>query len=208
MPPPGFMDEVYEGDYWTSYQVSVGERDIHERLDEFMEISHERIGFLKRFKQAGRFLDVGCAMGFLVRAAADAGFEAVGIDLSEETLQEGRERFGVDLRKAAVEDFPERDFDAVATYNVIEHLAEPLQMMQEMTRRLAPDGILVVATHDVECETHRREGRAWKHIMPAEHLYYFRRQDLVELGARCGLEVVWSNKPIDNSIVVYFQHTR
>ena len=206
MPADGHFRDVYESDYWTTYNVSVGEPDIHNRIDEFLTISDERVGFLKRFKSRGRFLDVGCSMGFLVKAAQDAGFEAVGLDLSEEILAEGRVRFGVDLRCGTLEDYPLERFDAIATYNTIEHLVAPDRMMAEMARRLAPEGVIVVGTHDIECETHRREGQAWKHIMPTEHLYYFRRQDLVDLGARHGLRAIWSVKPIDNSIVVYFQH--
>jgi hypothetical protein len=63
----------------------------------------------------------------------------------------------------------------------------------------------VIGTHDIESESHLRERRLWKHIMPTEHLYYFRRDDLISLGRRVGLNAFHSDKPIDNSIVVYYR---
>jgi len=208
MPEDGHFQDVYAGDYWESYQVSVGEKDIHERLNEFMEISRERIGFLSKFKSKGKFLDVGCSMGFLVKAAKDAGFDAYGIDLSEKTLEEGRKRYNVKLIRSTLESYPPEKFDAITCYNTIEHVVRPDRLLIEMRKRLAADGVIAIGTHDFECSNHRKEGKAWKHIMPTEHLYYFRLRDLIVLGEQCGLEVVWHNKPIDNLIVVYYKEKK
>lgn len=206
MPPDGYFQDIYGDDYWQSYQESVGEPDIHTRLDEFLEISRERINFLQEFKTTGRFLDAGCSMGFLVKAAQDAGFEAYGLDLSEKTLEEGRRWYGVNLWRGTIENYPNEQFDVIVSYNTIEHVIHPDRMISEMKRRLAPGGIIVIGTHDFECETHRKEGRRWKHIMPWEHVYYFRRIDLERLAAQCGLETFYHNKPIDNLIVTYHRN--
>ncbi len=207
MAEEGHFDEIYGGEYWTTYNVSVGEPDIHDRIDEFLEISAERIERLERFRLDGKLLDVGCSMGFLVKAASDSGFEAIGIDLSEQTLAEGRELFDVDLRQAVVGDLPSAlQFDAITCYNTIEHLTDPESLMREMVSHLSPDGIIVIGTHDIESKSHLLERRLWKHIMPSEHLFYFRREDLFALGERVGLTVVHADKPIDNSIVVYYKH--
>ena len=206
MAPPGHFDDIYGGEYWTTYNVAVGEPDIHDRIDEFLEISVERIDRLKRFHSGGKLLDVGCSMGFLVKAASDAGFTATGIDLSEQTLAEGRELFNADLRQAVLDDLSLDDkYDAITCYNTIEHLTDPEALLREMASRLSPDGIIVIGTHDIESQSHLRERRLWKHIMPSEHLFYFRREDLVALGNRVGLSAIHADKPIDNSIVVYYR---
>lgn len=208
MPVGDYFRGIYANDYWEGYQESVGEKDIHERLDEFLDISRERIGLLKKFKTGGRFLDVGCAMGFLVKAAEDAGFESYGLDLSEKTLEEGRKLYGVKLFKGTIEDYPAEKFDAIACYNVIEHIVQPDKLIEEMKKRLAPEGIIVIGTHDFECDSHKTQSRAWKHIIPWEHLYYFRLKDMEALGEKCGLDTFWHNKPIDNSIVTYHRIAR
>lgn len=203
MPVDDYFRDIYADDYWGAYQELVGEKNIHERLDEFLDISRERIGFLKKFKTRGRLLDVGCAMGFLVKEAEEAGFESYGLDLSEKMLEEGRQRYGVKLFRGTINDYPLEKFDAITCYNTIEHVVRPDQLLLDMRKRLATGGIIVVGTHDFECKTHRVQGRKWKHIIPWEHLYYFRLKDLEKLTQQCGLETIWRNKPIDNLIVTY-----
>lgn len=205
MPVDNYFRSIYASDYWEDYQKSVGEKDIHERLDEFMDISRERIGFLNKFKTGGRFLDVGCSMGFLVKAAEEVGFESYGLDLSEKTLEEGRKLYGVSLFRGTIEDYPMEKFDAIACYNVIEHVVQPDRLIEEMKKRLAPKGVIVIGTHDFECDSHKTQGRVWKHIMPWEHLYYFRLKDIETLAKQHRLDTIWNNKPIDNSIVTYHQ---
>lgn len=206
MARPGHFDDIYSGDYWTKYNVSVGEPDIHDRIEEFLAVSTERIERLGRFNTGGKLLDVGCSMGFLVKAASDAGFIATGIDLSEQILAEGRDMFGVDLNNASLDDLPEeKEYDVITCYNTIEHLTDPEGLLSGIVSRLSPGGTVVIGTHDIESDSHKMERRRWKHIMPSEHLFYFTKDDLVTLGKRVGLSELHSDKPIDNSIVVYYR---
>ena len=206
--------DKYEGDYWREYQTSIGEKRIDERFEEFEMISAERIQYLKsfhgllppalRFKNNGRFLDVGCSMGFLVKAAEDAGYEAFGIDPNQQDVDEGMARYNVQLSQGYINDYGESDFDVIMCFNTIEHVSRPDVLMHEMTKRLSPKGVIVIGTHDIECQNYLDEGVDWKHIKPAEHLYYFSKDSLSRLGEKYGMRAFWNAKPIENSIVTYF----
>ena len=213
--PNDHWNDKYEGDYWREYQTSIGERRIDERFEEFEMISEERIKFLHsfyrllppplRFNPYGKFLDVGCSMGFLVKAAQDAGFtDARGIDPNQQDVDEGIERYGVNLEQGYIGDYEEDSFDIIMCFNTIEHVSRPDHLMEQMANRLKPNGALVVGTHDIECENYLGEGVNWKHIKPAEHLYYFSKDTLDLLGRKYGLRPFWHAKPIENSIVTYF----
>jgi 2-polyprenyl-3-methyl-5-hydroxy-6-metoxy-1,4-benzoquinol methylase len=212
--PNNHWNDKYEGDYWREYQTSIGERRIDERFDEFEMISAERIRYLQsfyrllppplRFNPTGRLLDVGCSMGFLVAAAQAAGFTAYGIDPNQQDVDEGKEKYGVSLQKCYIEDYGENSFDVIMCFNTIEHVARPDHLMNEMVKRLAPKGVLIVGTHDIECASYEEEGVSWKHIKPAEHLYYFSKDTLSQLGEKHGMRAFWHAKPIENSIVTYF----
>ena len=213
--PNNHWNDKYEGDYWREYQTSIGERRIDERFEEFEMISEERIKFLHsfyrllppplRFNPYGKFLDVGCSMGFLVKAAQDAGFtDARGIDPNQQDVDEGIERYGVNLEKGYIGDYEEDSFDVIMCFNTIEHVSRPDHLMEQMANRLKPNGALVVGTHDIECDNYLGEGVNWKHIKPAEHLYYFSKDTLDLLGRKYGLRPFWHAKPIENSIVTYF----
>jgi SAM-dependent methyltransferase len=101
-------------------------------------------------RDAGRFLDVGCAYGFLVDAYRRRGWSAEGCDVSEYAIGEGVRRRIEGLRAGLLPalDYPAGAFDLVTCIDVIEHLTGDVYAAYraEFRRLLAPGGVLFVAT--------------------------------------------------------------
>jgi ubiquinone/menaquinone biosynthesis C-methylase UbiE len=106
--------------------------------------------------QAGRILDVGCGFGatHLTLAARFDGAEFVGIDLSDPLLRLARaeaEAAGVSERvrfeHADVQHIPYDDdsFDVVLNANMVHLVEDPVAMLNEIERVLAPGGTLFIA---------------------------------------------------------------
>ncbi|HAY21662.1 MAG TPA: hypothetical protein DCY27_05755 [Desulfobacterales bacterium] len=57
--------------------------------------------------------------------------------------------------------------------NVIEHVFDPVGILQECHRILKPQGILVAVTPNVESLGHRVFGASWRGLEPPRHLYLF-----------------------------------
>ena len=74
-------------------------------------------------------MDVGCCRGFLVNAARNRGFKAYGIDLNEKDIKEGIKDYGIDIKKSFLEDYSEYEFDVITSFNVLEHVSNPLNML-------------------------------------------------------------------------------
>jgi ubiquinone/menaquinone biosynthesis C-methylase UbiE len=99
-----------------------------------------------------RLLDCGCGPGSITvdLAQAVAPGEAVGIDLREDALAQGRalarERriANVTFQAASVYQlpYPDGSFDAVFACAVLQHLSEPLAALKEMRRVLKPGGVI------------------------------------------------------------------
>ncbi len=140
----------------------------------------------------GRWLDVGCSAGFVVRAAADAGFEAHGVDLEAAGIAYGREQLGLDkLRLGLLHEqaYADDAFDAISAYDVIEHVPDLDAFVAELARILAPHGVLDIGTPDLGHWRVPGQLKQWNEIKPSEHLYYFDRTTLSRLLARHGLRV-------------------
>src|SRR5262245_32439269 len=101
-----------------------------------------------------RLLDCGCGPGSITvdLAQAVAPGEAIGIDLREDTLAQGRalarERrvANVTFQAASVYQlpYPDGSFDAAFACAVLQHLAAPLAALKEMRRVLKPGGVIGV----------------------------------------------------------------
>lgn len=121
------------------------------------KFGREIVGKLvQRGFQAGRILDAGCGFGATAIALAQAFPRSgvVGIDLSEPLLGlavQAAQAAGLGRRtafeKADVQKIPHDDnsFDLVVNLQMLHIVEDPIAMLDEMERVLAPHGILFMA---------------------------------------------------------------
>lgn len=94
----------------------------------------------------GRTLDNGCGTGLFLPYLDEY---SVGLDLSSELLKEARGRAGkLDLILGDSENLPFRAgvFDNMVSITVIQNLPDPKQMINESSRVIKKDGVMVVSS--------------------------------------------------------------
>ena len=183
-PAPDVMRERYDAAYSAAYMRKAAKK---------LKRSRRRVQRLKReYHLNGRWLDVGCSAGFVVKAAEEAGFEAFGVDVETGGIEYGRQVLGL-ARLAcgtlAEQGYPDRHFDAISVYDVIEHLPDLQLFTGELKRILAPGGVIDIGTPDIGHWRVPRDLATWKEFKPSEHLYYFDRKTLGRLLNDNGLRV-------------------
>ncbi len=148
---------------------------------------------LGRRPQDVRLIDVGCSRGHFVRTAADLGFRAEGVEPAPHIAAAARAA-GLSVYSGLLEEqrFPERSFDAVTMFEVIEHLREPRMLLAECRRTLRPGGVLVLSTGNTASWTVAAMGSRWDYFDIARdggHISFFNPQSLRRLAAGCGFAV-------------------
>ncbi len=96
-------------------------------------------------QEARDLLDVGCAFGFFVEAAAARGWRARGIDVCAGAVAAARER-GLPVQQASLEEgeFAPDSFDAITLFYVLEHVRDPRAALRRVFRWLRPGGQLLL----------------------------------------------------------------
>ena len=94
-------------------------------------------------------LDAGCGEGYGSALLAERAAAVVGVDLERDVIEHAAQRYP-DVRfetgDLATLGFPDAAFDAVVTFQVIEHLVSPRGFVAECARVLKPGGVLVLST--------------------------------------------------------------
>jgi len=107
-------------------------------------------------------LDVGCGQGNLVRYLRTKGFDAYGITINpqeqEVAQQGGLPVFLCDIQQHQnIANLPRRMFDAVVSFDCIEHLERPLEALNHINQVIKPNGLFICYLPPVrwiECDYH------------------------------------------------------
>ncbi len=144
------------------------------------------------FPDKGSMLDVGAFCGLFVREAIDHGWTAEGVEPSRWAADYARRQMGVrvfDGYLAANRARLQPTYDAVVSWDVLEHVRDPLAFVKECGGFLQPGGMFCFSSLDVDTWFPRLLGRRWPWLMEM-HLHYFDRHGIRHLLDLAGFDLV------------------
>lgn len=187
-PAPDGLRSIYTADYFESTLSSCGYAIYRSDRESIREKAFRFLARIERHHPPGRLLDVGCAYGLIMEVARERGWEVEGVEAATDVAEVARRELGVRVHADLVEaSLPAASFDAVAMWDVVEHLPDPVGSLREARRLLRPGGVLSLIVPDLGSLAARLLGGRWEEWqkMP-EHILFFDRRTLAELLRRGG----------------------
>ncbi|MEM7467081.1 MAG: class I SAM-dependent methyltransferase [Pseudomonadota bacterium] len=175
-PAMQLVKETYDQDYSEHY-IQKAEKKLKRCANWVARVK-------KQFQPTGRWLDVGCSAGFVVKAAEQAGFDAYGVELERAAVNYASEHLNLSQVRAGTleeQQYPDNYFDVISMYDVIEHVPNLNSIVAELKRLLRADGVIEIRTPDLGHWQTPKVLSNWKEVKPSEHLYYFDKRTLVQL---------------------------
>lgn len=201
LPEPLNTDQILP---YYQEQEDYNERISH--LESWRKFSRKKLSLIKGLKSGGKFLDVGCNLGVLVEQAKAAGYDAVGVDLSQKAIEQGKKLLGLEGRLAVggiESDFISgQRFDVIFYVHVFEHLPNPNIELQVIKRFLADDGILVIDIPGFDSLWQRVLGKKWYGYVPDQHYWQYGLRPVVAMLEKNGYAVrrAYSRYSIDHKV--------
>jgi 2-polyprenyl-3-methyl-5-hydroxy-6-metoxy-1,4-benzoquinol methylase len=199
-PPPVEYGAAY---FFDSYKKQYG-RTYLEDFPNLKQIGRTRLRRIRGIlpKQGDsprvspeRLLDIGCAFGPFLAAAAEAGFEPAGIDPAEEAVAYVRDKLRIPASRVFFpEDLrgevrPEQGFSVITLWYVIEHLRDPRNALAEIHRLLRPGGVLACSTPSFSGISGRKSPVEFLKASPDDHWTVWDPRRISRILNRFGFEV-------------------
>ena len=152
---------------------TLGSMSWHDYLAVCRDDDQRRARQLRALTKGRRFLDVGCGAGGLLLALTDAGTKASGV----EPMLRWREALGAKEFQVfpSIEAVPDQSHDVIGLFHSLEHMPDPISVLKEVRRKIAPGGSLIVevpSADDALLTLYKSEAFS-KFTYWSPHLYLF-----------------------------------
>jgi SAM-dependent methyltransferase len=185
-------DKIYNDAYYEG-------RGADPRVDFAFELDHPKLT-VRNFEWQGildavrhhhrerldgvRWLDYGSGAGGLVRFLCDRRIEAHGFDVG--AYADRARRRGIQILTPSELEKRSGSFDVVSLIEVLEHIPDPISLLQAVASLLRPGGLLFLTTGNAE--PHRHIFASWGYVIPEVHVSYFSPESLTRALDRAGLQ--------------------
>jgi SAM-dependent methyltransferase len=136
----------------------------------------------------GSALEIGCSSGFFLEELQARGFGDVrGCEPSREAkaLAAPSVRDGIHTGFFGNGTYPDGTFDLICSFQTLDHIGDPLAVLETCLRKLKPGGLLYLIVHDADGLQARLFGEK-SPIIDVEHVYLFNRKTLRLAAEKAG----------------------
>lgn len=160
-----------------------------------------------------KIFDIGCGSGEFLSYMKENHFKAYGLEPSEE-MKRVLESRGITTYCMTLERFVlskkslKQKFDAVTLLNVLEHVGNPLETIQNVKKILKPNGILCIKVPNdfnklQRFATKKLKLRKWWVVAP-DHINYFNEKSLCNLLKDSGFKVIYEQTDFPMELFLLF----
>jgi SAM-dependent methyltransferase len=176
-----------DGSIYQDVEVTREERG--ERGGPSLVLDRDALQHLRRYAPGRRLLDVGSGDGRFLQAAAATGFTATGTDVCPELAAMARERSGCEVLLGALPHLglPGSSFDVINLDLVLMYVPDPVPLLVEVARLLAPGGVCRIRECFGDSLNARMQRERWWFYCDSTLRVYTRRS-IRYLARQAGLE--------------------
>jgi 2-polyprenyl-3-methyl-5-hydroxy-6-metoxy-1,4-benzoquinol methylase len=156
----------------------------------FKNIFKVRFNLVKKYKNKGKVLDIGCATGTLLSIFKEKGWEVWGVEPSSSS--EIASARGIKVLQSTFEEakLNSNFFDVVILNHTLEHVNNPIETLKKAHSILNKGGLILIDVPNFGSLSSRIYKSKWPYILPNEHTFHFTPDTLKKVIKKSGFKVI------------------
>lgn len=149
---------------------------------------------IRRYKERGHLLDIGCGKGHLLKLAKERGYKVEGVEISRKKVKSGKKLFGLrdeEIHQGNALTFPfkKNHYDILVLKALLEHIKELGGILEVCRNTLKQNGILYIDVPRYRNPIRLVLKRTWYAYGYKVHYWYFSQRSIRLLLQRWGFKV-------------------
>ncbi|OIN57172.1 class I SAM-dependent methyltransferase [Arsenicibacter rosenii] len=124
-------------------------------------------------KGTGSILDIGCGTGSFLEACSKRGWVIQGMEPDSDARKIASERLNSRIGESLQEFDPDKKYDVITLWHVLEHVAELDQVAYKLKQLLKPEGTLLIAVPNNVSADAIHYKQYWAAYDVPRHLHHF-----------------------------------
>jgi len=182
-----------QGNFYGQAYYGSEEGKFSKLLEPIFNANHNRNanGFYKRFHPK-TVLEVGCGRGYILSALKKVGCKVQGIESADaaDWILNNPEVDVHGVRDGESWPVADESIDLVIIWHVFEHVSDPVEVLKEMKRVLAPGGTICISVPNIKSLQAGLQLSSWFHLDVPRHLYHFSIDGIEQMVDAQGMQIV------------------
>ena len=143
------------------------------------------------YRKTNKILDVGCGRGWFLQEANKRGWNVFGTEYSTEAIKICKSN-GLKMHEGKLEStaFSSEEFDIITSFEVIEHINNPIEETSYIYKFLRKGGLFYLTTPNFNCYLRFYLKENYNIIGYPEHLAYYTRRTLKKVLSEQGFRAI------------------
>jgi 2-polyprenyl-3-methyl-5-hydroxy-6-metoxy-1,4-benzoquinol methylase len=172
------------------------------------QVKSDRYDLLLKYAKGGSLLDFGCGFGKMTDKLKFYFDKIEGVEIDRFCANYARKIFGFTVYTDFIETLNfENKYDAILSYNSIEHVYDPRAVLEYLFRALKPGGVIYIECPNIDSASVKLFGGKHHLLQSNEHLNMFDLRTIRKLLRDVGFQPVeWRTRKLDvltNDLIVY-----
>lgn len=135
-------------------------------------------------------LDIGCGFGESLGYHTARGCDVYGVE-ADQNIQRVADKFGYKVHVGLFDPalYQQNFFDYVTLDQVIEHVTNPVEMLQGISKILKPGGTIIMSTPNANGWGAKFFGRKWINWHVPYHIQFFSKESMLLVANKSGLQL-------------------
>ena len=135
---------------------------------------NELLDYFESYRKTNNLLDVGCGMGYFLVEAKKRGWNVFGTEFTDTAIKICKQK-DISMKKGVFnpKNYKTKAFDIITSFEVIEHINNPLFEVANYYEALRKNGMLYITTPNFNSLLRYRMQENYNVITYPEHLSYY-----------------------------------